>query len=134
MKKAGNEIIKFLGGREIHPVNVRVGGFYKTPRKSEFAALRETLEKAREMALETVRWTSEFPFPDFEIDYNFVALRHADEYPFNEGRIVSSKGLDIGAEEFDDYFEEKHIEHSTALHPISKQAEIISSDRWRDTI
>ena len=60
LKKAGNEIIKFLGGREIHPVNVRVGGFYKTPRKSEFSALRETLEKAREMALETVRWTSEF--------------------------------------------------------------------------
>ena len=123
LKKAGNEIIKFLGGREIHPVNVRVGGFYKTPRKSEFSALKETLEKAREMALETVRWTSEFPFPDFEIDYNFVALRHADEYPFNEGRIVSSKGLDIGAEEFDAYFEEKHIEHSTALHSYFKTGE-----------
>ena len=120
LKKAGNEIINFLGGREIHPVNVRVGGFYKTPRKSEFSALKETLEKARVMALETVRWTSEFEFPDFEIDYNFVALRHADEYPFNEGRIVSSKGLDIGAEEFDDHFEEKHIEHSTALHSYFK--------------
>jgi coenzyme F420-reducing hydrogenase alpha subunit len=116
LKKAGNEIVRFLGGREIHPVNVRVGGFYKTPQKSEFAVLRETIEKARDAALETVRWTSGFSFPDFEIDYTFVALRHADEYPFNEGRIVSNKGLDIRAEEYEEYFVEKHIEHSTALH------------------
>src|SRR3954463_8957999 len=35
LKKAGNEILKLLGGREIHPINVRVGGFYRTPTKRE---------------------------------------------------------------------------------------------------
>ncbi len=31
LKKAGNEILTLLGGREIHPINVRVGGFYRVP-------------------------------------------------------------------------------------------------------
>ena len=39
-----------------------------------------------------VRWTAGLPFPDFEQDYEFVALRHPQEYPFNEGRLVSSRG------------------------------------------
>ncbi len=41
-KKAGNELIKAIGGREIHPINVRVGGFYRTPERSRAgAAARE---------------------------------------------------------------------------------------------
>src|SRR5271165_3390936 len=38
LKKAGNEIVRLLGGREIHPINVRVGGFYKVPDKKDFSA------------------------------------------------------------------------------------------------
>ncbi len=116
LKKAGNEIMATLAGREIHPVNVRVGGFFRVPRKRELAALAERLERARESALETVRWTAGFDFPDRERDYTFVALRHPDEYPFNEGRIVSSGGLDITAAEYETHFEEMHVERSTALH------------------
>jgi len=63
-----------------------------------------------------VRWVAAFDFPDVERDYEFVALRHTDEYPFNEGRIVSSRGLDITAGEYEDHFEETHVERSTALH------------------
>ena len=118
LKKTGNEIIRVLGGREIHPINVRVGGFYKTPRKKDLAPLREKLEKARDAALETVRWTARFSFPAFESDYEFVALRRPGEYPFNEGRIVSGNGLDIGTQEYEEHFEEEHIEHSTALHSV----------------
>ena len=39
LKKAGNELLRLLGGREIHPVNVRVGGFYRVPSQAELAAL-----------------------------------------------------------------------------------------------
>jgi coenzyme F420-reducing hydrogenase alpha subunit len=116
LKKAGNEIVSLLGGREIHPINVRVGGFYRTPRRRELAPLVEQLTRARDAALETVRWTASFDFPDRERDYEFVALRHADEYPFNEGHVVSNRGLDILPDAYDDHFEETHVERSTALH------------------
>ena len=116
LKRAGNDIMTLLGGREIHPINVRVGGFYRTPRKRELAALTGRLEWARDAALEMVRWTSRFDFPDRGRDYTFVALRHASEYPFNEGRIVSSRGLDIAAHEYEMHFEESQVRRSTALH------------------
>lgn len=115
LKKTGNDILNLLGGREIHPINVRIGGFHRTLRKREFAPLLEKLKRARDAALETVRWTSCFTFPDLERDYTFVALQHADEYPFNEGKIVSNKGLRISAREYDETFEESHVAHSTAL-------------------
>lgn len=121
LKKAGNELMRVLGGREIHPVNVRVGGFYRTPSRHEFASLTEDLKRARDLAIETVRWVAQFPFPDFERDYEFVALRHPEEYPFNEGRIVSSRSLDIAADEYDTEFEERHVAHSTALQSVLRR-------------
>jgi len=121
LKKAGNEIVSLLGGREIHPINVRVGGFYKLPSRSELGVLSERLKWARDAAVETVRWAASMPFPEFEQDYLFVALSHPGEYPFNEGRIVSNRGLDIAAGDYEGNFIEEHVEHSNALHSILKQ-------------
>jgi sulfhydrogenase subunit alpha len=115
LKKIGNEIMTVVGGREIHPVNVRVGGFYRLPSPAELQPLIGKLEWARETALDAVRWTASLPFPDFEQDYEFVALRHPDEYPINEGRVVSSKGIDIAVKEYESYFIEEHVRHSHAL-------------------
>jgi len=118
MKKAGNAIVKLLGGREIHPINVRVGGFWSIPAPEKFAALLDELRWGREAAAATVRWAADFDFPDLHRDYEFVALSHDDEYPFNEGRIVSSKGLDISMQDYPQHFEERHVEHSNALHSV----------------
>ena len=41
LKKAGNAIMEVIGGRAIHPVNVRVGGFYRAPARAELVALAE---------------------------------------------------------------------------------------------
>lgn len=116
LKKAGNAIVSLLGGRSIHPINVRLGGFFKTPTTRELAPLAEELRWARDAAIETVRWAATLPFPDYEQDYEFVALRHPEEYPFNEGRLVSNKGLDIPVQEYDRSFEEEQVPHSNALH------------------
>jgi coenzyme F420-reducing hydrogenase alpha subunit len=121
LKKYGNEIVNLIGGREIHPINVRVGGFYRVPTKSELKPLAENLKWAREAAYETVKWTAKLEFPDFEQDYEFVALRHPDEYPFNEGRLVSNKGLDITVREYEGHFVEEHVAHSNALHSVLKE-------------
>ncbi len=122
VKKAGNDIVNFIGGREIHPINVRVGGFYRVPKKREFAELAEKLKWGRDAARDVVRWVAGFDFPDRQRDYIFVALRHPAEYPFNEGHIVSNRGLDIEAAEYDAHFEEMHVKRSTALQSRLKQS------------
>ena len=121
LKKVGNQLVTLLGGREIHPINVRLGGFYRLPAKKELLELAERLKWAREAALETVRWTATLPFPDFEPDYEFVALRHPDEYPFNQGRVVSNKGLDLSLNDFEKHFVEEHVPYSNALHSHIKE-------------
>ena len=115
LKKAGNALLRLLGGREVHPVNVRVGGFYRVPTRDELAPLASTMEEARATAIALARWVAAFPFLDFGRDYEFVALRHPTEYPMNEGRLVSSRGLDIAVAEYEDAFAEHHVAHSTAL-------------------
>jgi len=121
LKKAGNELMRLLGGREIHPVNVRVGGFYRVPGRAELAPVVEGLKRARDIAVATARWVAGFPFPDYERDYEFVALRHPNEYAINEGHIVSNRGLDIAAADYDSEFEERHVAHSTALQSVLKR-------------
>ena len=121
LKKIGNDIMVLLGGREIHPINVRVGGFYKVPTKKELQTLVEPLKWAREASLETIKWVATLPFPDFEQDYEFVSLRHPDEYPLCEGRLVSNRGLDISIDQFGQHFQEHHVEHSTSLHAALKE-------------
>ncbi len=118
LKKIGNRIVALLGGREIHPVSAAVGGFYKVPSKSQLSALTDDLKWALDAAIATVKFAATLEFPDFEQTYEFVALSHPDEYPFNEGRLISNRGLDIDAAEYEDHFVEQHVEHSNALHSI----------------
>ena len=116
IKKAGNELIALIGGREVHPINVRVGGFYRVPTKSELAPLREKLLRARDSAREAVAWVGKLPFPDFERDVELVAMSEPGEYPIDRGRLVSNRGLDIAPHEFEEHVVEEHVEHSNALY------------------
>lgn len=116
LKKIGNEVMTVLAGREIHPINVKVGGFYRAPEKSELLPLVDKLKWARDASIETVRFAAGLPFPDFEQDYSFVALCHESDYPMCEGRLASNRGLDIPMTEWNRHFDEDHVAHSNALH------------------
>lgn len=115
LKKAGNDLLALLGGRSVHPVSVKVGGFTKVPSKAELHNIREDLLWARDAAIETVKWVAGFEFKDPEHDYTFVSLRSSTEYPMNEGHIASSNGLDIPATEFENHFSENQVPYSHAL-------------------
>ncbi|MBT8250536.1 MAG: nickel-dependent hydrogenase large subunit [Acidimicrobiia bacterium] len=116
MKKIGNGIVTLLGGREIHPINVKVGGFYRTPTNAEVDAMIPDLEWAYEAAIETARWVGRFDFPEFDRPYEFVSTAHPTDYPFMGDRVVSDRGIDIPVHEWNDVFEELHVERSNALH------------------
>jgi sulfhydrogenase subunit alpha len=116
LKKAGNRIVELIGGRAIHPVSVRVGGFSRSFRRSEIVALKETMTTALEIALRTVDLVAGLDTPEFERDGRLVALRDPGEYPMNEGRIVSSDGLDIAPTDWRTEFSEEQVAWSHALH------------------
>jgi sulfhydrogenase subunit alpha len=121
LKKAGNAIVTVVGGREIHPINPKVGGWYRVPSKKELEALVPELEWSLQAAKDTVRLVAGFDFPKIEQDFEFVALSHPEEYAIELGRIKSNKGIDIDVSEYNDYFEEHHVARSNALHSTIKE-------------
>ncbi len=120
LKKIGNDLLEVIGGRAVHPVNLKVGGFYRVPTRGQLRALADELKWAIEESLATVKLVGGFDFPALDQDYTFVALRHEDEYAIHEGRLVSNKGLDIPVRAFLDNFDEEHVRHSNALHGYMK--------------
>jgi coenzyme F420-reducing hydrogenase alpha subunit len=115
LKKIGNDIVALVGGREIHPINVKVGGWYKVPTKQQLQEMVPNLEWALAAATWAVEFTAGLPFPEIEQDYEYVSVSHPDEYPFSEGRLVSNKGIDVPASEWNQVFEEVHVARSNAL-------------------
>lgn len=116
LKKAGNAILELVGGRAIHPVNPRVGGFHRAPTRSELRPLAEQLRRALDQAVETVRWVSGFDIPQMEIDHELVAVSHPDRYAIESGTVVSSGGAALAAKEYLDHVTEHQVPHSTALY------------------
>jgi coenzyme F420-reducing hydrogenase alpha subunit len=116
LQALGNELLRLFGARSVHPVGARIGGFYKAPSTEAAAALLAKLREALPQAEALLRWVAQLPMPEDDQAFISVALRHPGEYPFNEGRLTSSHGLDIPIERFHDHFREIHVPHSTALH------------------
>lgn len=115
LKRIGNELMELLGGRAIHPVNVRVGGFYSLPARDDLAATARKLRTALDLALATVEWVAGFDYPDMEIDHEFLAAQTPERYAIEDGTIATTGGLHFGPEQFSEHVVETHVPHSTAL-------------------
>ncbi len=112
----GNDIISFLGGRSVNPVGARVGGFHHAPALAAAESLLQQLKAQLPEAEVLVRWTAGLNFLNVQQDFECVCLRHPDEYPMNEGQLVSSLGMDIAISDFENEFIEHQVPYSTALH------------------
>ena len=121
LKQVGDRVLEILGRRAVHPINPTVGGFYAWPDPAALQALIPDLEWALEAAQATVRWAAELPLPDFEADYEFVALHHPDEYAILEGVIRSSVTGDLAEEDFEQGYIEEQVPHANALHSRTRQ-------------
>jgi len=116
LQALGNDLIKLFGARSVHPVGAKIGGFSKAPTQQSVDALLKRLPEAKADAIALVHWLDMLTLPDDEQEFVSVALHHDEEYPLNEGRLISDNGLDIAISEFEQHFEEEQIDHSTALY------------------
>jgi sulfhydrogenase subunit alpha len=116
LKKAGNALMTLVGGRAVHPVNVRVGGFYRLPTPQELRDIRPALERARDDAVQTVRLVAGFEFPDMTQPQEYLALRSPHGYPLESGSVVSTAGRAFEVADFGAHVMEEHVARSNALH------------------
>ena len=116
LKKIGNQILSAIGGRSVHPVNVCVGGFYSWPEAAPLKALLPELKWGLQASIDCVKWAVTLPYPDLEIDYEFVALHHPNEYGVIDGDVWSSRGRKLSVADYEKGYVEEHVERSNALH------------------
>jgi sulfhydrogenase subunit alpha len=116
IKKVGNDLMTVVGGRSVHPVNVKVGGFYRMPTVTELRSLRPALVRALDDAVATVRLVSTFEFPDWEQPWTYLSLRPEAGYPIEGGSVVTSTGAAWDVRTFTEHITEVHVAHSNALH------------------
>jgi coenzyme F420-reducing hydrogenase alpha subunit len=114
----GNALIALFGGRSVHPIGVRVGGFHSAPALADVSALIERLTDAHREATELVRWVAAWSIPDDNQHFISLALRYPGEYPILRGRLVSDAGHDLSIDQFDAHMQEFQAPHSTALHAL----------------
>ncbi|ANJ66360.1 Ni/Fe hydrogenase subunit alpha [Halothiobacillus diazotrophicus] len=114
----GNEIIRTFGGRSVHPVGVRPGGFFRAPTATAISELREKLQDGLQAASGLIEWVATLPIPVDDQEFVCVSLRHHDDYAIERGRIISDQGLDIGIDDYERHFREFQVPHSTALHAL----------------
>ncbi len=115
LKKAGRELMELLGGRSVHPINVRVGGFYRVPSRADLEPIAEQLRSALDAALATVEWVAGFDFPDVHLEHDLLAGHHLDHYPIETGDIATTGGSSFGPDHFTDHVVESQVPYSTAL-------------------
>jgi len=124
LKKLGNDLLEVVGGgRAIHPINTRVGGFYKIPSKKSMRELIEPLKWGIDASIAIAKLFGTFDFPDYEYDYHYVSMKHPDEYAIVEGGVVSNRGIDIPVRDFHKNFKETHAAHTSALQGWTKDDE-----------
>ncbi len=115
LKGWGNQVISVVGGRSVHPVSCRVGGFHRIIRRDELLPLLRGLGQVREYARELLEWVLKLPMPDLKRDAELVSLRGMGEYPILEGRVVSNKGLDVSEDVFENILVVEQAKYSTSL-------------------
>jgi sulfhydrogenase subunit alpha len=116
MKKIGNQILRVIGGRSVHPVSACVGGFYSFPKAKALQEMLPDLQWGLEKSKETVRWAMTLDYPEMEVDYEFVAIHHPTEYAIIEGEILSSKRGIVSIDKFEQLYPEQQVRHSNAIH------------------
>jgi coenzyme F420-reducing hydrogenase alpha subunit len=123
LKGLGNRMMATIGGREVHPVSLKLGGIYRAPSKESLVELSSSLQGCIKFARETVELAASFEKPTLERDVTFVCLKDPDRYAVAGGDIVSNRGLHITPAGFEGSFTEHQVEYSNALRLLTKSGE-----------
>lgn len=113
LMKAGNAILRIIGGRDLHPVSATVGGWLKLPAQKDIENIKKMLESSRQDAAKTCRLFSSLEYPSFESKAETFSLKCDNEYAVLEGKF-SSETCSFEKSQYKDFIKEYHEPRSTA--------------------
>jgi coenzyme F420-reducing hydrogenase alpha subunit len=124
LKRLGNDLMEAVGGREIHPVSPRVGGFSKAVAARRLRGFLPRIDDALADILDIADMVATIEMPELPRQAELVALTHPTEYAINEGSMASTVGRAWTFEEYEFVTEEIHVAHSNALHSVFRDTQL----------
>ena len=112
----GSDLMAAIGGRPVHPVTPVVGGFSRSPNRTQLDPFLPRFRRAADDILDVADWVATFDVPSMSRSSEMLALVNDLEYPLNEGVIATSTGTPFPASDFERVTEEAEVAHSTARH------------------
>ena len=118
LKRLGNDLMATIGGREIHPVSPRVGGFSKAASKRGLEGYLPRLEDAAADLLDVAGLVASLEMPAYPRETEMVGIVDPDEYGICRGSMASTGGRRWAFADHETVTEEVHVAHSNALHSV----------------
>jgi len=118
LKRLGNDLMAAIGGREIHPVSPRVGGFSKAVSPSTLRALLPRIDDALAEILDVADLIAPLEVPTFPRPAELVAISDPSGYAITHGTMASSEGRRWTFAEYEEVTTEIQVAHSNALHSV----------------
>jgi len=117
--KLGNDMLRLIAGREMHPVSAQIGGFLKIPDKKAVPEIRKALEKSKKDAEITAQLFSKIKYPKFESKTEYFSLCTGKSYPLMYGNLKSGNSS-FQVYEFGSYLREYHEPYTTSNFVVKK--------------
>ena len=111
--RAGNNIIKVIGARDLHPVSAAVGGWLKLPKLQQLTELKRQLITAKKDAIKTNRLFFALTYPKFESRAECFSLVGKNRYAILDGWFTSEK-VSFNKQQYRRFLQEYQSSSSTA--------------------
>jgi len=115
-KKMANDMVRFIGGRAVHPIRIVIGGFTKLPTEEEMIKMKEMLEACYPDLEKSLEVLKTLDIPDFERETEYISISDTSDYALYDGNIKSTDGWEIDDQNYLDKINEKVVQYSTAKH------------------
>jgi sulfhydrogenase subunit alpha len=89
LMKAGNDMVRTIGGRDMHPESATVGGWLHFPEQARLDGLRARLQELRPGAVATIDLFNSLPYPELHSKSERFSLHNDKEYISLKGTIKS---------------------------------------------
>ncbi len=111
--KTGNNIVRLLGARDLHPVSATVGGWLKLPKQEDIDMIKHELLEVKEDAIKTCSLFSSIKYPEFNSNGDWMSLSKKNAYAVLDGRLTTSN-YRFDKDEYKDYLTERQVSYSDA--------------------
>ncbi len=113
--RVGNELVKLIGGRDMHPFVTVVGGVTSLKSQEEFDRVLKELKAIMPMVNRTIELFSSLDVPKYKKeDTVFVSLDNHKSFPLHTGNILMSNGREFGQNDYQKFMEEHFHKDSSA--------------------